>query len=322
MSSTAGYVHEVIEDQYKVFNKEAIAICKKIMANEMRNKDLAMQLKENWIKTNVIPPDAKYNEVANNPALMKTLLMHLASGLSDKPEESRYGNKIISDFDLYFNCQTDKALNAKLKELNRNITYVEGVDLARKRTNLAEFVRRTKNIVLDNMDLIGYYYYYYYHCYNSIFYLGAPDRSNHNAKPKPIKTRDEVIRSVIQSEEKIGEKNRNDVNVANLIAQPLDNECVDMTVDNEVIVNKETYLIGDKRPRTDEEVEEVSTELEDLQVDDQVKRKKLSELVLSIFPWANIHGIYMIINDDGEILTANEVLTEKFYREYEATFNK
>jgi len=196
------------------------------------------------------------------------------------------------------------------------------VDLARKRTNLAEFVRRTKNIVLDNMDLIGYYYYYYYHCYNSIFYLGAPDRSNHNAKPKPIKTRDEVIRSVIQSEEKIGEKNRNDVNVANLIAQPLDNECVDMTVDNEVIVNKETYLIGDKRPRTDGEVEEVSTELEDLQVDDQVKRKKLSELVLSIFPWANIHGIYMIINDDGEILTANEVLTEKFYREYEATFNK
>jgi len=37
-----------------------------------------------------------------------------------------------------------------------------------------------------------------------IFYLGAPYRSNSNAKPKRIKKREEVSRPVIQSEEKLG----------------------------------------------------------------------------------------------------------------------
>ena len=156
MLSTSGHIHEVVEDEYKIFDKEAVVICKKIMQNDMKNKDLAIQLRENWVKNNIIQPDAKYSEVANNSALMKTLLLHLGLGLSNKVEESRYGNKLISDFDLYFQCQTDKALNAKLKALNANISYEQGVELGKKRNNLAEFVRRTKNIVLDNMELIGF----------------------------------------------------------------------------------------------------------------------------------------------------------------------
>jgi len=54
------------------------------------------------------------------------------------------------------------------------------------------------------MDLTGLFYFYYYYCNKIIFYLGAPYRSNSNAKPKRIKTREEVIRPVIQSEEKLG----------------------------------------------------------------------------------------------------------------------
>ena len=49
-----------------------------------------------------------------------------------------------------------------------------------------------------------------------IFYLGAPYRSNSNAKPKRIQKREEVSRPVIQSEEKLGRKNRNDVQITNL----------------------------------------------------------------------------------------------------------
>ena len=80
------------------------------MQNEIKNKDLAILLKNNWIITNIIRPDANYLQVANNAAaLMKTLLMHRASELSDKAEETRHSNEIISDFDLSFNCQTDKA---------------------------------------------------------------------------------------------------------------------------------------------------------------------------------------------------------------------
>jgi len=137
------------------FNEEAAVICKQIMRNELRNKDLAIQLKENWIVSNIIQVDATYNEVASDSVLMKTLLWHLGSGLSQDPKESRYGNKIISDFDLYFNCTTDKLLNEMLSKLNISVTYEEGLELKRKRNNLAEFVRRTKNIVIENMDLIG-----------------------------------------------------------------------------------------------------------------------------------------------------------------------
>jgi len=64
------------------FNEEAAVICKQIMRNELRNKDLAVQLKENWIVSNIIQVDATYNEVASDSVLMKTLLWHLGSGLS------------------------------------------------------------------------------------------------------------------------------------------------------------------------------------------------------------------------------------------------
>jgi len=90
----------------------------------MKNKDLAIQLKDNWVKNNIIQPDATYNEAANNSELMKTLLLHLGLGLSKKAEKSRYGNKLISKFDLYFQCQTDEALNAKLKALNMLIYHM------------------------------------------------------------------------------------------------------------------------------------------------------------------------------------------------------
>ena len=55
----------------------------------MKNKDLAIQLKDNWVKNNIIQPDATYNEAANNSELMKTLLLHLGLGLSKKAEKSR-----------------------------------------------------------------------------------------------------------------------------------------------------------------------------------------------------------------------------------------
>ena len=110
----------------------------------MKNKDLAIELKEFWIAAKIIPVDATYSEVANDSVLVKTLLWHLASGLSQDPKESRYGNQIISYSDLYFNRTTDKQLNDMINKLNNSLTYEDGVDLKRKRNNFVEFVRSTK----------------------------------------------------------------------------------------------------------------------------------------------------------------------------------
>ena len=110
----------------------------------MKNKDLAIELKEFWIAANIIPVDATCSEVANDSVLVKTLLWHLASGLSQDPKESRYGNQIISYSDLYFNRTTDKQLNDMINKLNNSLTYEDGVDLKRKRNNFVEFVRSTK----------------------------------------------------------------------------------------------------------------------------------------------------------------------------------
>jgi len=125
-------------------NGEAVVICKEIMSNELKNKDLAMELKEFWIAAKIIPVDATYSEVANDSVSVKTLLWHLASGLSQDPKESRYGNQIISYSDLYFNRTTDKQLNDMINKLNNSLTYEDGVDLKRKRNNFVEFVRSTK----------------------------------------------------------------------------------------------------------------------------------------------------------------------------------
>ena len=114
-------------------NGEAVVICKEIMSNELKNKDLAIELKEFWIASNIIPVDATYSEVANDSVLVKTLLWHLASGLSQDPKESRYGNQIISYSDLYFNRTTDKQLNDIINKLNNSLTCEDGVQLKKEK---------------------------------------------------------------------------------------------------------------------------------------------------------------------------------------------
>ena len=85
-------------------------------------------------------------------------------------------------------------------------------------------------------------------------------------------------------------------------------------------------MIGDKRRRaTDDDVktaaDDEDTEMDELNLDNSVKRKKIVNLILSLCPWASIHGIYMII-DDEDFVTANESLTESFFNAYQASFNK
>jgi len=157
-------------------------------------------------------------------------------------------------------------------------------------------------------------------------FLGTPDRSSHRAAPKPIKTREEVLRAVIQSEEKIGDQNRAEVQHINLITNAQNEDDDDeMNIDNNVTTG-ETYVIGDKRRRaTDDDVktaaDDEDTEMDELNLDNSVKRKKIVNLILSLCPWASIHGIYMII-DDEDFVTANESLTESFFNAYQASFNK
>ena len=115
------------------FIGEAVVICKEIMSNELKNKDLAMELKEFWIAAKIIPVDATYSEVANDSVSVKTLLWHLASGLSQDPKESRYGNQIMSYSDLYFNRTTDKQLNDMINKLNKSLTYEERVHLKKEK---------------------------------------------------------------------------------------------------------------------------------------------------------------------------------------------
>ena len=63
-----------------VFNSSAQRLCESFMKKTIETKIVAMKLKANWMKNNIIQVDATYEEVSTDAPLMKTLLKHLGQG--------------------------------------------------------------------------------------------------------------------------------------------------------------------------------------------------------------------------------------------------
>ena len=99
MTTTSGYLHQELPDQFIVFDSDATTICKTIMTNDIRNNELALSLKQNGISNRIIEVDATYEEVANNTIFMKTLLRYLGTVLSQDATKSTFRLELISDFD-------------------------------------------------------------------------------------------------------------------------------------------------------------------------------------------------------------------------------
>jgi hypothetical protein len=116
----------------------------------------------------------------------------LASALPKKKEESRYSQGIISDFDLYFNGSTDRALNDILRgakfDLNNKDMYhkiIEG------RTNQRTWICKLRNNLIHDFELPE-----------------TPDRTEVQRQKKAKITEEDVQKKVQASYGKIAEKRK------------------------------------------------------------------------------------------------------------------
>jgi hypothetical protein len=101
-----------------IFSNEARTQCKLIMDAGYDFRSQSIVLKEIFIHDGIITLTTTYNGLNGNHTLKKGLFDLLVGGLSDKPNNSKYGCGMVSDFDLCCNLQPDKAFNTKMKELN------------------------------------------------------------------------------------------------------------------------------------------------------------------------------------------------------------
>ena len=166
-TTESGFVCDEFKDQFMEFDSEAIGICASIMVNATKLNLLAIKLRMNWENNGIIPVNTKYEAVAGNAKLMRTLLTYLGQGLTKDKESSTYGMRILSDHFIYFNCYGDKKLNKAIKHLN--LPHQTVLELQNGRTALFDFVHYTSTNVLDNMELVGKYIKYFLMYYLLIF---------------------------------------------------------------------------------------------------------------------------------------------------------
>jgi hypothetical protein len=160
-----------------IFSNEARTQCKLIMEAGYAFRSQSIVLKEIFIHDGIITLTTTYNDLNGNHTLKKGLFDLLVGGLSDKPNNSKYGCAMVSDFDLCCNLQPDKAFNTKMKELNvSNLT--ESYDRLRKnRSKIRKFMSKMVQTVIDCFELPE-----------------MPDKEGESAKKK-AKTKEDVAKS-------------------------------------------------------------------------------------------------------------------------------
>lgn len=96
------------------FSTRAVELCGLIINSQYEIAALTKQLEDQFIASGfIVPFKTTYHEIKNNALFNKALTQYLAVALKNTVEDSRYGNKIISDFELFHKMKTDREYNAK-----------------------------------------------------------------------------------------------------------------------------------------------------------------------------------------------------------------
>jgi len=122
----------------------------------MSEKQNAKALRAMLEKRRIIKEGASYNDIIGNNLLMKHIRETLANNLSKNPTTSYYGTGVISDWDLFFLCQTDANLSETISKMkNCDIDDNKKTDLKKKRNQLSRFISNLRDQIILDMDLVG-----------------------------------------------------------------------------------------------------------------------------------------------------------------------
>ena len=289
--SEAGFLVKRFEDEYLIVNDIVQQHCKTIMTLGMKIKDESIKLRYSLIDMGIITDVTEYSEFIANRKLMATLLRYLGCGLSDKNKAtSKYGRGLIDDYNLYLNCKNDNIMRSFLHTIHApKISMDEFVILAKKRNNLVAYVARMRTLTIDNMELIG-----------------APDRTNHKAKPAPIRPREEARKEIdsdwrVQGED--AKRARTEQETTEAGGRPANIETVSTsTTSSTAKVLTNLNIKGNYG----EEVEEDNEDEEGVTV----------AYLIDTFPSICTTGFFMFINENSEIVTANDKLNAKFSKSF------
>lgn len=102
-----------------IFTSECIsACCKAIVVASFTIRDQSQAILKQFEALGVIEPSVTtYFNVLQNPKLMKTLLHYIQVSLPTDPKLSKFGQGIISDYELMLEIQTDKKFNERMNNL-------------------------------------------------------------------------------------------------------------------------------------------------------------------------------------------------------------
>lgn len=135
------------------FTAEELEICKTFTKNSYQLRNLAKSLLTKLREKGVITDDDTFSNVKSNLKLMNAISKSIVLGLNTNIASSRYGLKVVSDFDLHANMATDMHFNDFLGNIKFDKNRPEYKTLMTNRANLRRFVNRVKNSVVVAFEL-------------------------------------------------------------------------------------------------------------------------------------------------------------------------
>ena len=124
------------------------------MKSSMRNKERAQQLRTQMEDAGIISTDSTHEQIMGNTTLQRLLKTKLSLRLSKDPKDSVF-SKLISDFDMFTNCNTDAKMNSFLKARKLKVSSSQLPLLIQKAKGLVAKVTTTKNNMIDDMEFDG-----------------------------------------------------------------------------------------------------------------------------------------------------------------------
>lgn len=143
-----------VEDSMNI-GVEAITLIQKITKTSLSRRDDSKKLLAFLRGKKFVRLADTFGAFVKRDDEMDYLRKHLAFGLPDKIAESDFGCGLLSPFDLYHSCGTDKQLDECLLYFNVATNHQQLLSLRTSRNALYVFILELRLAMIKDWDLVG-----------------------------------------------------------------------------------------------------------------------------------------------------------------------
>ena len=139
----------------KEFSEVAQKQCADLMFYARSGVFASRDLYKDLLISGHLKDDQDYDDIIQDAAFMIMLKDSLAKTLETDPKKSLYGKGMISEYDLYWKCDTDVQLVQHFRNKNVKISADDMVMLKEARRDLKRLVTETRNGTVMNFGATG-----------------------------------------------------------------------------------------------------------------------------------------------------------------------